>query len=89
MAAFSFFSHFLADLCICFDVMRRLTSSFSSDTLFPIVLGSELWEVYVLAFGRRFSEGVCYRIKKYKCGSDARSFTWISLGFLPWFVVQR
>lgn len=62
MAAFSFFSHFLADLCICLDVMRRLTSSSSSDTLFPIVLGlfgSELWEFgsFVSSFER-----VCYWI---------------------------
>ena len=35
-AAFSFFSHFLEDLCICFDTIRRLIISSSRDTLFPI-----------------------------------------------------
>ena len=81
MAAFSFFSHFLADLCICLDVMRRLTSSSSSDTLFPIVLGFAWIGVVggLCSRVRCFSKECCYRIKKYKCGIDARSFTWTSL----------
>jgi len=37
-AAFSFFSHFLADRCICFDTIRRLIISSSNDTLLPIFI---------------------------------------------------
>jgi len=37
-AAFSFFSHFLAARCICLEVILRLTSSSSSDILFPMIL---------------------------------------------------
>jgi hypothetical protein len=35
-AAFSFFSHFLLERCICFETMRRLISSSSSDIEFPM-----------------------------------------------------
>lgn len=38
IAAFSFFSHFLADLCIYLLVMRRSINCSSNDTLFPMML---------------------------------------------------
>jgi len=37
-AAFSFFSHFFADRCICLLTIRKLIISSSNDTLFPISL---------------------------------------------------
>jgi hypothetical protein len=37
IAAFSFFSHFLAERAICFDTIRRLIISSSMETLLPIV----------------------------------------------------
>jgi hypothetical protein len=37
-AAFSFFSHFFADRCICLLTIRKLTISSSKETLFPIIV---------------------------------------------------
>jgi hypothetical protein len=36
--AFSFFSHFLAERCICLLTIRKLTISSSKDTLLPILI---------------------------------------------------
>ena len=86
MAAFSFFSHFLADLCICFDVMRRLTSSSSSDTLFPILLVD--WSVLDRSFlllsrcVRRSPDWKFVIGLQSKCTADTQAFTWIYLRIL-------
>ena len=73
MAAFSFFSHFLADRCICFDVIRRLTSSSSSDTLFPIFLGARRDDRDLFVRSLLSDTRVC------KAPALVRAFPWISL----------
>jgi hypothetical protein len=85
LAAFSFFSHFLDDLSICFETILMLINSSSSDTLFPMVTDDDDDIRWVFQLGRRRrrrrgrSMDVCNNNRIYNktvyCGA---TFKWIA-----------